>query len=71
MNRKAVQFVESGLNQKFMDKYRYVKKFAEEVGPKVLTVEHLSAGFLVWLTCIFTAILAFLIEKLYWRISKR
>lgn len=63
LNRKVVQFVESGLAQKFVSKYFDTKKVAELNGPKVLTLDHLSAGFFVWLACLVVAIVGFVCER--------
>lgn len=67
MNRKVVQFVESGLAQKFMENYKRARKNGEEGGPKVLTLEHLNAGFYIWLVCVCTAVVVFLIEHVFER----
>lgn len=62
MNRKVVQFFESGIASHEVSKYRYIKKFEDDSGPKVLTLEHLDAGFYIWLVCIAAATLVFILE---------
>lgn len=66
INRKVVQFVESGLAEELMKKYQWKNILHEEGGPKVLTFEHLHAGFSVWLASCAIAVLVFLCEKC-WR----
>lgn len=68
MNRKVVQFIESGLALKIMERYNHVKKIAEETGPKVLTFGHLDAGFYLWLVCIAISIFVFVLELLINRV---
>lgn len=64
MNRRVVQFVESGLAQKAIRRYRRrLQKHASDDGPQVLSLEHLKAGFCIWLACIAVAVFAFLCER--------
>lgn len=65
MSRKVDQFTEHGLAQNMTNTYQDIKKYWDDVGPKVLTLEHLRAGFLVWLACVAFAIIVFLCEVLY------
>lgn len=67
MNRKVVQFVESGLAQKFTEKYKRARQSGEEGGPKVLTLEHLNSGFYIWLVCVCIAVVVFMIEHVFER----
>lgn len=62
INQKVVEFVESGATEKILSKYKYEKVVKEEMGPKVLNLGHLSAGFNVWLVCIAISISSFAIE---------
>lgn len=62
MNRKVSQLTESGLAQRIVDSYRCIKKFTVDSAPQVLTLEHLSAGFYVWLACIIVGVLSFVLE---------
>lgn len=62
LDRKVVQLVESGLAQVLVDKYHVIKKPAGKIGPKVLTFDHLDAGFFVWLACVAVVILVFIVE---------
>lgn len=62
MNRKAVQFLESGLAQHLVDRYRIKRRPTSDDGPKILTLEHLNAGFYIFLACIAFAIFVFIIE---------
>lgn len=71
-NKIVVRFVESGLAQGLVDRNRRihdVKKYEDDKGPKVLTLEHLGAGFCVWLACIAVAFIAFIIEICFKKIS--
>lgn len=70
INRKVVQFMESGLAQSLVDSYRYIKKHADKIEPNVLTLEHLQAGFYVWLACIVVSLIAFIMEICFSRLDK-
>lgn len=67
MNRLVERLVESGTAQHIVNQYNHIKKFAEDSGPKVLTLEHLKAGFCVWLVCSSVAMIGFLCEKCFGR----
>lgn len=69
MTRKVHQFTEHGLAQNMTNTYRNIKKYWDDVGPKVLTLEHLGAGFLVWLAFVTFAIVVFLCEVLYEKLA--
>lgn len=62
INKKVSQFVESGLSQRIMKNYRATNWNDDETGPQVLTLDHLGAGFGLWLVCICSTILVFLCE---------
>lgn len=70
-NKKVVQFVESGMAQFLVDKYRYINKFTDDEGPQVLTLDHLDAGFYVWLVCVVFSIFAFIVEIIVHKIKTR
>ena len=64
-NKKLTQLVESGLAE------RYVNEFAnpypienEDGGPVVLTFDHLSVGFQIWLLFLFVSFVSFLVEQI-------
>lgn len=70
MNRKVAQFIESGLARIIVDKYLCNKRFADVSGPKVLSLEHLNAGFMVWIALVIVSICAFICEVCWKHISK-
>lgn len=70
INRKVVQFVESGLAQYLVDRYRVKEKPVGDSGPKVLTLEHLNAGYYIFLACISLAVFTLIVEKIVQSISK-
>lgn len=69
MNRKVVQFMESGLAQSLVNSYRYIKKTADKNEPNVLTLQHLQAGFYVWLACIVVSLIVFMLEMCFSRLD--
>lgn len=71
INRKVVQVVESGLAQRIMNNYRYIKKYTNDIGPTVLTLDHLYAGFFAWFVCVIVAISVFTCELCSFRKPKR
>lgn len=70
INRKIIQFVEVGLMDYWKNKHEPKPKEMLEMGPKILTVEHLAIGFKIWLVCISLSLVAFLIEFVGSKISK-
>lgn len=62
VNKKIVRLVESGLAALYVNKLTYKSKIEDDEGPKVLTIGQLSAGFEIWLTCLFIALLCFITE---------
>lgn len=69
INKFVVRCVESGLSNYIMSRYQVLKNYSDDVEPKVLTLEHLSAGFCVWLACIAVACIAFFMEICFKKIS--
>lgn len=69
INKLVVRFGESGLSNYIADRNHFVKKYSDDFGPKVLSLEHLGAGFCVWLACIAVAFIAFIMEICFKKIS--
>lgn len=68
-NKKLQQYFESGLigryvssTKAFLNPKRYAHLFA--ASPQVLTMEHLQAGFVIWLVSILVSLTAFTLEWL-------
>lgn len=70
INQLAVRLVESGVSQVMVDQYR-VRTTNADGGPKVLTLEHLGAGFYIWLASVAIATFIFVLELSAQKILKR
>lgn len=67
LNRKIDRMISSGILVYWYNNYHrigYPKKVVDEVGPEVLTMEHLEIGFVVCLIPLGLSILVFLCELL-------
>lgn len=68
INRKLQQLFVGGLIEYYNAEYKELinikryKHLQDSTGPKVLTMEHLSAGFIVWLVSVVLAIIIFVTE---------
>lgn len=65
LERKTAQCLEGGLVASWIDVTYTIggeKRTAEEIGPQVLTMEHLEIGFIVWLVPLAFCLLVFAIE---------
>lgn len=64
MNEKTVRLVEAGLIEYWLkDDLNYRRKInEEEIGPQVLTMDHLEVGFIICTICLAVGLLAFLVE---------
>lgn len=61
-NRKILQLVESGIAAKIIQGYNQKTGELAEDGPAVLTLEHLSVGFEIWLLFLLVSSVCFLFE---------
>lgn len=64
VNKKIVQVVESGLMDYWTAKYVPRPKYFPQPGPQILTMDHLSIGFEIWLCCLLLCFVTFLIEQM-------
>lgn len=71
-NKKLQQLFEGGLtsrddiNKDYTMSQKFYSDYNPELyydGPEVLTLEHLEAGFVIWLCCIVISIISFIIER--------
>lgn len=63
MDEKMIELIEAGFIQHWMEwKLRSGKTTAEEIGPQVLTMEHLKPSFVICLIPIIISGVAFLVE---------
>lgn len=73
-NEKCQQLFEGGFFENYVQDYRNDKnpkryeKFAEPEGPKILTMKHLEAGFMVWIVSVMFSIFVFMCE---WHVRLR
>lgn len=70
LNKKIVQQVESGLAEHYVSRNMPKKHPDEELGPQVLSFDEMSAGFVIWLTCLLVAFTSLLIEILMKQLTK-
>lgn len=65
-DRKLSQLVEAGLAKRFIDEFENDYKMEREpdVEPEVLSFEHLSVGFQIWLLFLLVSFLCFCLELL-------
>lgn len=75
---KLQRFFEAGLTNEIGDKFLFFNKIKKSLnfkiieyddGPKILTMQHLKAGFTIWLTAVTGAVLVFLGEIVYFHCS--
>lgn len=65
LDKKTVQLLESGLSALWINEILHVdgiKRGPEDIGPQVLTLEHLAIGFIFWLIPLALTIPVFLLE---------
>lgn len=71
-NEKIKKLKESGILETFIffnskHRARYSKEIGEVTEPAVLTMDHLSTGFLIWIIMLFIALVVFAFELgVYW-----
>lgn len=73
MNVKTMELVESGLIGLWIQKKtngKLIRRVIEEIGPQVLTMDHLEIGFLVCSVPLMLSVMVFILE-LIWRNSRR
>lgn len=63
-NHKLKQLTESGIVQRLIQPYFENKFSLDELGPSVLTMEHLKVGFQAWICCLLVSTLVFAVEVL-------
>lgn len=65
LDRKTTQFLEGGFSTHWYKEIfnpTDMKRELEDIGPQVLTMDHLEIGFIVWLVPVLLCILVFIIE---------
>jgi len=62
INNKITALLESGIMDYWITNATYLKAEKEDLGPQVLTLDHLFIGFVIWLIALAFAVVVFLIE---------
>lgn len=64
LNRKVMHLIESGITDYWIIKHNFGRSLfkIEEIGPQVLTMEHLEVGFIVSIAPLFISLLSFFLE---------
>lgn len=68
---KLTQFIESGIFNHWRSHHVVELNQTETSEPQVLTMEHLSAGFFLFLICLLISIFFFIFELLKFNIERR
>lgn len=61
-NDKIKQLLEGGIMQMWVEEFYNLKRTITSKHPEVLTTDHLSTGFKIWLSCVFIATSSFVLE---------
>lgn len=64
VNRKVIQLVESGLADYYVNRHRFKRMPEDDPCPQVLTLDQMSAGFIIWLASLAITLVCFVLEIL-------